>query len=143
MNNDRWGLVLGRFLISVIFILSGAGKLMQFAGTATMMAGKGIPLANVALVLSILVEIGGGLALLTGFKVRYVAPIMALWLVPVTLVFHNFWAYQGADQQMQMANFLKNVAIMGGLLIAAYADRSVIARTSATGAAAGVLSGTK
>ena len=124
MNTGKWGLIVGRLLMSLIFILSGGGKLMQFAGTASMMAGKGIPLTKLALVLSILIEIGGGLALLTGFKVRYIAPIMALWLVPVTLVFHNFWAYQGADQQMQMANFLKNVAIMGGLLIAAYADRS-------------------
>jgi putative oxidoreductase len=123
MNTGKWGLILGRLLMSLIFILSGGGKLMQFAGTASMMAGKSIPLTKLALVLSIFVEIGGGLALLTGFKVRYIAPIMALWLVPVTLVFHNFWAYQGADQQMQIANFLKNVAIMGGLLIAAYADR--------------------
>jgi putative oxidoreductase len=135
MNNDKWGLVLGRLLMSVIFLLSGAGKLMQFTGTATMMAGKGIPLATVALAITLLIEVGGGLALLIGFKVRYIAPIMALWLVPVTLVFHNFWAYQGADQQNQMANFLKNVAIMGGLLIAAYADNS--ARRGLASAAAG------
>jgi putative oxidoreductase len=133
MNTGKWGLILGRLLMSLIFILSGGGKLMQFAGTASMMASKGIPLTKLALVLSILIEIGGGLALLTGFKVRYIAPVMALWLVPVTLVFHNFWAYQGADQQNQMANFLKNIAIMGGLLIAAYADRQVgaLARASA------------
>lgn len=135
MNNDKWGFVLGRFLMSVIFILSGAFKLTQFSGTAGMMAGKGIPLATVALVITLMIEIGGGLALLTGFKVRYIAPIMALWLVPVTLVFHNFWAYQGADQQNQMANFLKNIAIMGGLLIAAYADSS--ARRGLASATAG------
>jgi putative oxidoreductase len=125
MTNDKWNLVLGRFLMSVIFILSGGFKLIQFAGSASMMAGKGIPLAKLALVISLIIEIGGGIALLTGFRVRQIAPIMALWLVPVTLVFHNFWAYQGADQQNQMANFLKNVAIMGGLLVAAYADRAV------------------
>jgi putative oxidoreductase len=119
--------------MSVIFILSGAGKLMQFSGTATMMASKGIPLAKVALVLSIIVEIGGGLALLAGFKLRYVAPVMAWWLVPVTLVFHNFWAFQGQDRMMQQINFLKNLAIMGGLLVTGYSDRSSPAsvRTSA------------
>jgi len=132
--NEKWGLALGRFLMSVIFILSGAGKLMQFAGTAQMMAGKGIPLAKLALVLSIVVEIGGGLALLAGFKVRYVAPIMALWLVPVTLVFHNFWAFQGQERMAQQINFLKNVAIMGGLLAAASVQRqaSAVARASGT-----------
>jgi putative oxidoreductase len=138
MNNDKWGLVLGRFLMSVIFVLSGAFKLTQFSGTAAMMAGNGIPLPKVALVITLMIEIGGGLALLTGFKVRYIAAIMALWLVPVTLVFHNFWAYQGADQQNQMANFLKNIAIMGGLLIAAYADSSARRRTASATAIAGV-----
>jgi putative oxidoreductase len=123
MKSDRWSLAVGRVLLSMIFILSGAGKLMQFAGTANMMAGKGIPLAKLALIISLLIEVGGGLALLTGFKVRVVAPIMALWLVPVTLVFHNFWAYQGQEAMNQQINFLKNLAIMGGLLVAAYTDR--------------------
>lgn len=133
MNNDKWNFALGRFLMSVIFILSGAFKLLQFTGTANMMAGKGIPLATLALVISIVIEVGGGLALLAGFKVRHIAPVMALWLVPVTLVFHNFWAFQGAEQQNQMANFLKNVAIMGGLLVAAYADRASARSAAATG----------
>ena len=133
MNSDKWSLVVGRFLLSVIFILSGFGKLMQFAGTASMMASKGIPLAKLALVISILVEIGGGLALLTGFKVRYVAPIMALWLVPVTLVFHNFWAYQGQEAMGQQINFLKNVAIMGGLLVAAYTDGAGFSSSAGAG----------
>lgn len=125
MSNDKWNLVLGRFLMSVIFILSGVLKLTHFAASASMMAGNGIPLAKLALVISLVIEIGGGVALLTGFRVRQIAPIMALWLVPVTLVFHNFWAYQGAEQQNQTVHFLKNVAIMGGLLVAAYADRAV------------------
>jgi putative oxidoreductase len=132
MKNDRWSLAVGRFLLSVIFILSGGGKLMQFAGTANMMAAKGIPLAKLALAISLLVEIVGGLCLLAGVKVRIVAPIMALWLVPVTLVFHNFWAYQGQDAAGQQINFLKNLAIMGGLLVAAYTDRPARAASSAS-----------
>lgn len=133
--NEKWGLALGRLLMSVIFILSGAGKLMQFTRTAEMMAGKGIPLAKLALVLSIVVEIGGGLALLAGFKVRYVAPVMALWLVPVTLVFHNFWASQGQERIGQQINFLKNLAIIGGLLIAASVQRQDSAAARASGTA--------
>lgn len=135
MSGEKWNLVLGRFLMSVIFILSGSFKLIQFSGSAAMMAGKGIPMAKLALVITLIIEIGGGLALLTGFRVRHIAPIMALWLVPVTLVFHNFWAYQGADQQNQMANFLKNVAIIGGLLVATYADRAAQRSVSLANAA--------
>ncbi|MGE5323164.1 MAG: DoxX family protein, partial [Actinomycetota bacterium] len=115
MNIDKWGLALGRALLSAIFIISGVFKLTQFSGVAGMMASKGIPLASVALVLTILIEIGGGLLLLTGFKAQYAAMVMALYLVPVTLVFHNFWAFHGQAQQTQTINFLKNLAIMGGL----------------------------
>jgi putative oxidoreductase len=118
------GLGLGRLLMSVIFILSGLQKLMHFSQTASMMAGKGIPLAAVALALSIAIEIGGGLLLIIGYKVRYVALVMALWMVPVTLTFHNFWVYQGDAREMQLVNFLKNLAIIGGLLVAAFSSRA-------------------
>ncbi len=118
----KWSLILGRVLLSAIFILSGLGKIPNFSGVAQMMAGKGIPLATVALVITLLIEIGGGLMVLTGFKARWAALVIALWLVPVTLVFHHFWGIPEAAKQEQMINFLKNVAIMGGLLILAYAS---------------------
>ncbi len=118
------GLGLGRLLLSVIFILSGVQKLMHFSQVASMMAGKGIPLASVALALSITIEIGGGLLLIIGYKVRYVAIVLALFLVPVTLSFHNFWAFQGDVREMQMVNFLKNLAITGGLLVAGFSSRA-------------------
>ncbi|HEX4603613.1 MAG TPA: DoxX family protein [Candidatus Angelobacter sp.] len=119
---SKWLLVLGRVLLSAIFILSGLGKLPHFHDVAGMMAGQGIPLATVALVITLLIEIGGGLLVLTGFKARYAALVIAIWLVPVTLVFHHFWGIPAAQQQEQMINFLKNVAIIGGLLVLAYAS---------------------
>ena|ERR1700757_661297 len=120
--SSRWQLLLGRVLLSIIFILSGLGKLAHFHDTAAMMAGKGIPLATVALAITLLIEIGGGLMVLTGFKAQYAALVIVVWLIPVTLVFHNFWAAPAAQQMEQQINFLKNVAIMGGLLVTAYAS---------------------
>jgi len=120
--DSKWQLVLGCVLLSAIFILSGLGKLPHFNDIAGMIAGKGIPLATVALVISLFVEIGGGLMVLTGFKAKYAALVMAVWLVPVTLVFHHFWGIPAAQQHDQMVNFLKNVAIMGGLLVLASAS---------------------
>ncbi len=120
--NSKWQLVLGRVLLSVIFILSGLGKLPHFQGVAGMMAAKGIPLASVALVITLFIEIGGGLMVLTGYKAKYAALVIALWLIPVTLAFHHFWGIPAEQQQEQMINFLKNVAIMGGLLVLAYAS---------------------
>jgi len=119
--NSKSQLVLGRVLLSVIFILSGLGKLPHFHDIAGMMAAKGIPLASVALVISLFIEIGGGLLVLTGYKAKYAALVMALWLIPVTLVFHHFWGIPAEQQQDQTVHFLKNVAILGGLLILAYA----------------------
>ena len=133
MSIDKWGLAPGRVLLSAIFILSGIVKLTQFSAVAGMMASKGIPLATVALVVTILVEIGGGLFLLTGFKAQYAAMVIALYLVPVTLVFHNFWAYQGQQQQAQMIDFLKNLAIMGGLLVVSSLGRPASRTRSAAG----------
>jgi len=120
--DSKWQLVLGRVLLSAIFILSGLGKLPHFNDIAGMMAGKGIPLASVALVITLFIEIGGGLMVLIGFKARYAALVMAVWLIPVTLVFHHFWGIPAEQQQDQMVNFLKNVAIMGGLLVLASAS---------------------
>lgn len=120
--NSKWQLVLGRVLLSAIFILSGLGKLPHFHDVAGMMAAKGIPLASVALVITLIIEIGGGLLVLTGYTAKYAALVIALWLIPVTLVFHHFWGIPAEQQQEQMINFLKNVAIMGGLLVLAYAS---------------------
>ena len=120
--DSKWQLILGRLLLSVIFILSGLGKIPHFGDVAGMMASKGIPLATIALVITLFIEIGGGLMVLTGFKARYAALVIAIWLIPVTLIFHRFWGIPAADQQGQMINFLKNVAIMGGLLVLAYAS---------------------
>ena len=115
-NVNGYAHLVGRILMSLIFVVSGLGKLFQSSGTAAAMATKGIPLVSVAVPLVILFELGSGLLLLVGYRTRLVALLLSLYLVPVTLLFHNFWAFQGMDQQMQMINFLKNVAILGGLL---------------------------
>jgi putative oxidoreductase len=120
--DSKWQLLLGRVLLSAIFILSGLGKLPHFQAVAGMMAAKGIPLASVALVVTLFIEIGGGLLVLTGYKAKFAALVIALWLIPVTLVFHHFWGIPADQQQDQMVNFLKNMAIMGGLLVLAYAS---------------------
>lgn len=112
----QYGALAGRTLLALIFVLSGFGKITGFAGVAGYMAAKGIPLAEVALVLTIIIEAGGGLMLILGWKARWAALALFLWLIPVTLVFHNFWAVDAAQYQGQFTHFMKNVAIMGGML---------------------------
>lgn len=109
--------LVGRILLAVIFLWSGFNKIVGFAGTAGFMASKGLPMVEVLLVLSIVIEIGGALMIIFGWKPRLAAAALFLWMIPVTLVFHAFWAVPPDQVQMQMINFFKNLSIMGGLLL--------------------------
>ena len=116
-NTSKNTVLIGRILLSLIFLISAAGKLFNFSGTAGMMSAKGFPVASLFLVGALAFELLGGLSVLTGYKARLGAVALIIFLIPTTLIFHNFWAYQGMEQQMQVANFLKNLAIAGGLAL--------------------------
>lgn len=107
--------LMGRLLLCSIFLLSGVGKIMDWPGTQRYMSSEGMPAVPVFLALAILFEIGGGLSLLAGWKARLGALALIVFLIPTTLIFHDFWTYAGQARQMQMINFLKNLAIIGGL----------------------------
>ena len=112
----HYGPLVGRILLALIFLISGYGKIGGFSGTAGYMASKGIPFAEVALAITIVIELVGGIMLIVGWKARWAALAIFLWLIPVTLMFHNFWAVDAAQYQNQFNHFLKNVTIMGGML---------------------------
>jgi putative oxidoreductase len=116
-NNSKNTVLIGRILLSLIFLISAAGKLFNFNGTAGMMSAKGFPVASLFLVGALAFELLGGLSVLTGYRARLGAAALIIFLIPTTLIFHNFWAYQGMEQQMQAAMFLKNLAIAGGLAL--------------------------
>lgn len=101
----------GRLLIAFIFVLSGAMKIGAPADTINEIASVGIPMAPLAYVLTILVELGGGLLLLVGYQTRWAALVLAVFCVVAAAFFHNNFA-----DQNQMINFLKNLAMTGGLL---------------------------
>jgi putative oxidoreductase len=108
---------LGRIFLALIFVVSGVGKITGYAGTASYMASRGLPMVEVLLPLTIAVELGGGLMLALGWKTRWAAAALFLFLVPTTLIFHQFWGIDPKLVQMQKIHFLKNVAIMGGMLM--------------------------
>jgi putative oxidoreductase len=109
----------GRILMSVVFLLSGVMKLAAYSQVVGYAASKGLPMAGVAIAIAAAVEVLGGLAILAGCQTRIAAWVLFVYLIPVSLVFHNFWAMQGMAQQDNMIHFLKNISIMGGLLILA------------------------
>jgi putative oxidoreductase len=109
----------GRLLISTIFIFSGLNKLGAHAAMAGFAASKGLPAADLAIWLAAAVEILAGLSILLGFHARIGAWLLFFFLIPTSLVFHNFWAMQGMEKMDNQGHFFKNVAIMGGLLFVA------------------------
>ncbi len=115
-HTRNYGLILGRAALSFIFILSGFGKIFSFAGTAGYMESKGFFLAPFFLVAAILIEVLGGLSVLTGYKIKWCALALIVFLIPASLIFHNFWTLEGAAQQQEMISFLKNISILGGLV---------------------------
>jgi putative oxidoreductase len=114
---ERYGPLVARLLLSQIFILSGIMKVMDPAGTAAQMEGRGMVAVPFFLWSAAAVEILGALSLLLGFKARLGALLLFLFLIPVTLTFHNFWTYPPEQQQQQMILFMHNLTLMGGLVL--------------------------
>jgi putative oxidoreductase len=118
MNNDRYLAFAGRLLIAVIFLLAGFGKLMGYAGTVGYFGKLGIPFPEAVVALSILVELGGGILLVIGYRLVVVASVMAAFTFGAALIGHQFWNATDPTMHMQqMNNFLKNVAMVGGFLM--------------------------
>ena len=109
--------LVGRILLGSIFVISGWLKAVGFAGTVTVIASKGRPMPTILAALTVLIELGGGLALVTGFKARWAALAIALFTMVITPIFHNFWAVPAAQAMAQQINFEKNLAIIGGMLV--------------------------
>ena len=106
-----------RILMALLFLIAGYGKIVAFAGTAGYIASKGLPLPQLGVVIAIVVEVGGALALIAGFQTRAVALVMAVFTVITGLIFHNFWALPAEQVGVNQIMFLKNLSIAGGLLM--------------------------
>jgi len=113
-GNALW--LLGRILIAVIFIQSGLGKLMNLGGFAGMLSAAGVPMASVLAPIGAVVELAGGVMVLLGLGTRYGALALIAFTIVATLIAHRFWEYPPDQQQLQLVQFSKKVAIIGGIL---------------------------
>jgi putative oxidoreductase len=104
--------LVGRILIASLFIISGLSKIFHWGATSDLMAAHGMHLIPFFLTLATFIEIIGGVFVLFGILARPSALLLFLYLIPVTLIFHNFWAVTGMEHQLQIVNFLKNLCIM-------------------------------
>ena len=112
---------LGRLLIVYIFATSGIAKVFSWQANVQYVSTRHLPMVPLFLAIAAMIEIGGSICLVTGFRAREAAMIMFLYMIPLTLLFHNYWAASGMLAGAQETHFRKNLAIMGGLLMLAYA----------------------
>ncbi|HEX6958456.1 MAG TPA: DoxX family protein [Ferrovibrio sp.] len=117
---EKFGPLIGRILIALLYIKSGWGKLTGFEGIVKYIASAGLPMPSVGAVIAILVELPVAIALVVGFKARYAALIMAVFTLAAAILFHNYWTMtDAAKAYANMLNFYKNLSITGGLLFIA------------------------
>jgi putative oxidoreductase len=111
-------LAIGRILIAIIFVSSGIEKFMDLGATASAIGSKGLPYANVLAVLTATLEAGGGLLIIFGWQTRLAALALAIFCAVAAYYFHDFWNQpDGPQHTNNMIHFMKNVSIIGGLLM--------------------------
>ncbi len=108
--------VLGRFFFVLIFLMSGP---LHFSKQeVAYAAAQGVPLASILVPFSGVLAFAGGLSILLGYRAKLGAWLLVLFLVPVTVMMHNFWAVRDPMMaQMHMGMFMKNVAMLGSALL--------------------------
>ncbi|HTP48968.1 MAG TPA: DoxX family protein [Casimicrobiaceae bacterium] len=109
--------LLGRMLMATLFVVSGFGKIPGFEGTVGYISHAGLPFPQLLAALAILFELGGGIAIAIGWKTRLAALALALFMVVITPIFHRFWGLPPEVAMQQQIHFMKNVAVLGGILV--------------------------
>lgn len=110
-------ILFARILLIVLFLVSGWGKLTDFAGTVHTMARVGAPLPPVAALVAIVMEVFVALAIALGVATRQLALLMALYTLGTALIGHPFWMMEDAARRAAAINFYKNISIIGGFLL--------------------------
>ena len=112
-------MLVGRTLLAALFLIPGLRKLMATAATAGYFAKLGMPMPEVMVWVAIVIEVGCALLLILGWHARRAAWLLILFVAIATAMAHRFWEFDAAQYNNQLNHFLKNLAIIGGLLYVA------------------------
>ena len=116
-NLRDWAALFGRMLLAILFFISGIGKIHNFQDTVQLIAAQGLAFPQLLTVVAILIELGGALAIAIGWKTRWAAALLVLFMIVITPIFHKFWGIPPAEAMQQQIHFMKNVSIVGGFLL--------------------------
>ena len=117
-------ITVGRMLLGLYFLLPGISKIPTYAGTTENMLLHNIPLATILLPITIVLQIGLGVMLIIGYRIKESALILAALTIFINIGMHDFWnEYPNTDAGHETQNFVKNLAIFAGLLVLSATDR--------------------
>lgn len=108
-----------KLFLCLFFILSVFSKVFRNKMMVEYATSKRLPMPAISVIIAAIIELLGGFAMIIGYQAAIASWILFVYLIPTSLIFHNFWAASEAEKQNQFVNFMKNLAIMGGLLILA------------------------
>lgn len=117
IENKDWAALVGRILLALFFVTSGFDKIGGFEGTAGYIASKGLPLPQVGAAIAIALELGGGILLILGWKARWAALAIAIFVLALAFIFHPYWTVPADRRMSEYINFWKNITITGGMLM--------------------------
>ena len=121
---DKFSITLGRILLGLYFLLPGISKIPTYAGTTEYMLLHNIPLASILLPITIVLQVGLGVMLIIGYRIKESALILAALTILINIGMHDFWnEYPNTDAGHETQNFVKNLAIFAGLLVLSATDR--------------------
>jgi putative oxidoreductase len=109
-------LLIGRILLGVLFLVAGIRQLMFYDGSIGYFGRLGFPVPVATTWLSIIVHSAGGIFLIIGWKTRWTAWLLLVMVLIATAMAHRFWQFDATQYANQLNHFLKNLAIVGGLL---------------------------
>jgi putative oxidoreductase len=116
MNPQAFPMLIARVLLALMFLLAGISKFGGLEGTAGYIANKGLPMAQVLAVATAALEVGAAVLLIVGWKARWAALALAAFTLMASFIFHNYWSLPADQQMVDQLMFMKNIAIVGGLL---------------------------
>ena len=121
---DKFSITLGRILLGLYFLLPGISKIPTYGGTTEYMLLHNIPLVSVLLPITIVLQVGLGVMLIIGYRIKESALILAALTILINIGMHDFWnEYPNTDTGHETQNFVKNLGIFAGLLVLSATDR--------------------
>ena len=126
MQLDKFSFLIGRTLLGLYFLVFGALKVPSYLDTLALMLSKGVPISNMLLPLTIIIQVLGGFFLILGKNLRICSLFLAGLTVLINIFIHDFWNLAGdLSQAHEAQNFIKNLGIIAGLLILSTKDRRI------------------